>query len=48
MISALLDFQNEKGFFGLFDNKGGSVDITAMALQPLARYQVTDAKWKQQ
>lgn len=44
MISALLDFQNEKGFFGLFDNKGGSVDITAMALQPLARYQVTDAK----
>lgn len=44
MISALLAYQNEKGFFGLFDNRGGSVDITAMALQPLARYQVTDAK----
>lgn len=44
MISALLNFQNAKGFFGLFDNTGGSVDITAMALQPLARYQATDAK----
>ena len=44
MISALLEFQNENGFFGLFDNKTGDVDITAMALQPLARYQVTDAK----
>lgn len=44
MISALLDYQNEKGFFGLFDNRAGSVDITAMALQPLARYQVTNAK----
>lgn len=44
MISALLEFQNENGFFGLFDNKAGDVDITAMALQPLARYQVTDAK----
>ncbi|MDD6106185.1 MAG: Ig-like domain-containing protein [Ruminococcus sp.] len=44
MISALLEFQNANGFFGLFDNKTGDVDITAMALQPLARYQVTDAK----
>lgn len=44
MISALLEFQNANGFFGLFDNKAGDVDITAMALQPLARYQVTDAK----
>lgn len=44
MISALLEFQNAKGFFGLFDNRSGDVDITAMALQPLARYQVTDAK----
>ena len=44
MISALLEFQNANGFFGLFDNKAGDVYITAMALQPLARYQVTDAK----
>lgn len=40
MIKALLAFQNPtKGFFGLTNNKTASLDLTAMALQPLARYQ---------
>ena len=39
MISELLKFQNSKtGGFGLTDNKTTSVDITAMALQALAKY----------
>ena len=39
MISELLKFQNSKtGGFGLTDNKTTSVDVTAMALQALAKY----------
>lgn len=45
MIEGLLKFQNpEKGFFGLTDNKTGSIDLTAMSLQPLSRYQAKDPK----
>ena len=45
MIEGLLKFQNpEKGFFGLTDNKTGSIDLTAMSLQPLSRYRAKDPK----
>lgn len=38
MIAEMLKFQNEKGFFGLGDNKSASIDMTAMCLQALAPY----------
>lgn len=39
MITELLKFQTESGGFGLRDNKTAEVDITAMCLQALSRYQ---------
>lgn len=40
IVKALLKFQNPStGGFGLYDNTGSSVDMTAMALQALANYQ---------
>ena len=44
MIDALLKYQNKEGCFGLYDNKYGSVDMTGMSLQALARYAVKDTK----
>lgn len=38
IITELLKFQNQNGGFGLTDNEGASVDMTAMVLQALAPY----------
>lgn len=39
IIDALLKYQNEDGGIGLADNSTASVDITAMALQAIAKYE---------
>lgn len=42
MITALLEFQTANGGFGLGDGETDGIDVTAMALQALARYKDQD------
>ena len=43
IITELLKFQAANGGFGLYDNAGGDVDMTAICLQALAPYQDDEA-----